>query len=242
MADSFSLDLANRKSRLQHHIKALATPQIGILFVNLHSQTGRSKYRVTETAKSLSCLCNPDVNFTHHSTMCLHRCLTSPSVKIPSDIHAKVNWCPIPQHELKLSQYHAYVLTDSDCPFLIRFIMNHDSGFIIGIAMIFCQNSNRTYIGSANRKIDIFKITCKVLLCVEVGLIIRKHLSWNQTLCIPYSANLKLLYQTSCISARWSASSANHHIWHTGTWLRGDHSGKCCSISCNSVVLQVTNC
>ena len=24
-------------------------------------------------------------------------------------------------------------------------MMNHDSGFIIGIAMIFCQNSNRTY-------------------------------------------------------------------------------------------------
>ena len=25
------------------------------------------------------------------------------------------------------------------------FIVNHDSGFIIGIAMIFCKNSNRTY-------------------------------------------------------------------------------------------------
>ena len=96
-------------------------------------------------------------------------------------------------------------------------------------------------LGSANRKIDIFKITSKILLCVEVGLI-QKTLSWNQILCIPYSANLKLLYQTSCISARWSASFADHHIWHTGTWLRGEHSGKCCSISCNSVVLQVTNC
>ena len=96
-------------------------------------------------------------------------------------------------------------------------------------------------VGSTNRKIDIFKITCKVLLCVEVGLI-KKTLSWNQILCIPYSANLKLVYQTSCISARWSASFADHHIWHTDTWLRGEHSGKYCSISCNSVVLQAANC
>ena len=98
-----------------------------------------------------------------------------------------------------------------------------------------------THLGSANRKIDIFKITCKVLLCVEAGLI-KKKLSWNQILCIPYSANLKLLYQTSCISARWSMSFADRNIWHTDTWLRGEHSGKCCSMSCNSVVLQVTNC
>ena len=88
------------------------------------------------------------------------------------------------------------------------------------------SNISCTLIGSANRKIDIFKITCKVLLCVEVGLI-KKTLSWNQILCIPYSVNLKLLYQTSCISARWSASFADHHIWHTDTWLRGEHSGKC---------------
>ena len=25
-----------------------------------------------------------------------------------------------------------------------------------------------------------------------------------------------------------------HHIPHTGTWLRGKHSGKCYSIPCNS--------
>ena len=35
-----------------------------------------------------------------------------------------------------------------------------------------------TTLGSANRKIDIFKITCKVLLCVEVGLI-KKTLAWQ---------------------------------------------------------------
>ena len=69
--------------------------------------------------------------------------------------------------------------------------------------------------------------------------IIRKTLAWYQILCIPYSTNLKILYQTS---ARWSASSADHHIWHTGTWLRGEYSGKYCSMSCNSIVLQVTNC
>ena len=85
----------------------------------------------------------------------------------------------------------------------------------------------------------MFKITCKVLSCVGVGLI-KKTLVWYQILCIPYSANLQVPYQTSCISAIWSASSTDHHIWHTDTWLRGDHSSKCCGISCNSVVLQVT--
>ena len=68
------------------------------------------------------------------------------------------------------------------------------------------------------RKIDIFKLTCKVLSCVGVGLI-KKTLAWYQIMCIPNSTNPKILYQTSCVSARWSASSANHHIWHTGTWL-----------------------
>ena len=33
-------------------------------------------------------------------------------------------------------------------------------------------------VGSANQKIDIFKITCKVLLCVGVGLI-KKTLAWQ---------------------------------------------------------------
>ena len=44
--------------------------------------------------------------------------------------------------------------------------------------------SPKPMVGSANRRIDIFKITCKVLLCVGVGLI-KKTLSWNQILCIP---------------------------------------------------------
>ena len=41
-----------------------------------------------------------------------------------------------------------------------------------------------------------------------------------------------------CVSARWSTSSNYHHIWHTGTWLREDHSGKFYRKSCNPVVLQ----
>jgi len=36
-------------------------------------------------------------------------------------------------------------LTVGERNIYICLIMNHDSGFIIGIAMIFCQNSNRTY-------------------------------------------------------------------------------------------------
>jgi len=66
-------------------------------------------------------------------------------------------------------------------------------------------------LGSANRKIDIFKITCKVMSCVGAGLI-KKILVWYQ---IPYSTNLKILYQTSCILARWSVSSVDHHILGT---------------------------
>ena len=40
---------------------------------------------------------------------------------------------------------------------------------------------------SANRKIDIFKITCKVLSCVGVGLI----KAWQQILCIPYCLKIE---------------------------------------------------
>ena len=45
-------------------------------------------------------------------------------------------------------------------------------------------------VGSANQKIDIFKITCKVLFCVGVGLI-KKTLMWQQIPCIPCSGNIK---------------------------------------------------
>ena len=48
-------------------------------------------------------------------------------------------------------------------------------------------------VGSASQKIDIFKITCKALLCIGVGLI-KKTLVWYQILCIPYSTNLKILH------------------------------------------------
>ena len=37
-------------------------------------------------------------------------------------------------------------------------------------------------VGSTNQKIDIFKITCKVLLCVGMGLI-KKTLAWQQIPC-----------------------------------------------------------
>ena len=49
-------------------------------------------------------------------------------------------------------------------------------------------------LGSANRKIDIFKITCKVLLCVGVGLI-KKTLAWQQIPCIPCSGKIEKYLQ-----------------------------------------------
>ena len=53
---------------------------------------------------------------------------------------------------------------------------------------------------------------------------------------------LKIPYQNLFISARWSTSfNVSPYILHTGTLLRGEHSGRCCSISCNSVMLQATN-
>ena len=42
-------------------------------------------------------------------------------------------------------QYKHKILAISLEAHIWQIIMNHDSGFIIGIAMIFCQNSNRTY-------------------------------------------------------------------------------------------------
>ena len=60
-------------------------------------------------------------------------------------------------------------------------------------------------VGSANRKIDIFKIIHKLLLCVGVGLI-KKTLTWQQIPCIPCSGNLKKLLRI------------NHfHLWHSDT-------------------------
>ena len=41
---------------------------------------------------------------------------------------------------------------------------------------------------------------------------------------------LDSLFKNAWISARWSTRLDSHHIPHTGTWLRGEHSGKCCSI------------
>jgi len=90
-------------------------------------------------------------------------------------------------------------------------------------------------IGSASQKINILKIICKVLSCVGVGLI-KKTLLWQQIFFIPCSGNLENCYQNPFISARWSTSFNVHHILHTGIWLKGENSGKCCSISCISFV------
>ena len=49
-------------------------------------------------------------------------------------------------------------------------------------------------LGSANRKIDIFKITCKALLCVGVGLI-KKILAWQQIPCNPCSGKIEKYLQ-----------------------------------------------
>ena len=57
------------------------------------------------------------------------------------------------------------------------------------------------YIGSVNQKIDIFKITCKVLLCVGVSLI-KKTLAWQQILCITCSEKIEKYLQI-CIYLRW---------------------------------------
>ena len=71
---------------------------------------------------------------------------------------------------------------------------------------------------------------------------LRKEHCLQQTRLQYWTAKIWLiLYNDACISARWSTSLDAYHILHTDTWLRGEHSGKCCSISCNSVVFQVTN-
>ena len=57
-----------------------------------------------------------------------------------------------------------------------------------------------TTVGSANQKIDMFKITCKVLLCVGVGLI-KKTLVWQQIPCIPCSRKIKKYLQIEPFSA-----------------------------------------
>ena len=54
-------------------------------------------------------------------------------------------------------------------------------------------------IGSTNRKIDIFKITCKVLLCVGVGLI-KKTLAWKIP-CIRCSGKIEKYLQIELFSA-----------------------------------------
>ena len=55
-------------------------------------------------------------------------------------------------------------------------------------------------VGSANRKIDIFKTICKVLLCVGVGLI-KKTLTRQQIPCIPCSGNIEKYLQIEPFTA-----------------------------------------
>ena len=116
------------------------------------------------------------------------------------------------------------------------------SYFIIACTNVYCKVMMQClYYGPQTKKIDILKINCKVFSYVEVGLI-KKTLSWQQISRIPCSRNLKICYQNPCIPTRWSMSFNVRHILHTGAWLRGEHSGKCYGISCNSIMLQVTNC
>ena len=53
------------------------------------------------------------------------------------------------------------------------------------------------------------------------------------------SGNLENSLSKSMYLSQWSTSFEFnvHHIPHTGTWLRGEQSGKCCSISYNSIML-----
>jgi len=55
-------------------------------------------------------------------------------------------------------------------------------------------------LGSTNQKIDIFKITCRVLLCLGVGLI-KKTLAWQQILCITCSGKIEKYLQIESFSA-----------------------------------------
>jgi len=67
------------------------------------------------------------------------------------------------------------------------------------IALLFRLSSNVVYkmkhIGRVRKpKIDIFKITCKMLLCVGVGLI-KKTLAWQKIPCIPCSGKIEKYLQ-----------------------------------------------
>ena len=105
----------------------------------------------------------------------------------------------------------------------------------------FCPKIQKLYslaiVWSANQQINIIKIACKVLSCVGA----RKLYHGSKFHAFLVVEILKIRSQNPCISARWSTSFNVHHILHIGTWLRCEHSSKCCSVSCNSVVLRVIN-
>ena len=77
---------------------------------------------------------------------------------------------------------------------------------------------NWTSLGSTNQKIDILKITRKVLSCVGVALS-RKHYYGSKFHAFFVVEISKICYQIPCISARWSTSFKVYHILHTGSWL-----------------------
>ena len=63
------------------------------------------------------------------------------------------------------------------------------------------SNEEKTLeLGSTNRKINVFKITCKVMLCLGVGLI-KKTLAWQQIPCIPCSGKIEKYLQIDQFSA-----------------------------------------
>ena len=92
------------------------------------------------------------------------------------------------------------------------------------------------YVGSASPK-NLYPQNN--LFCLGVGLI-KKTPLWQQILCIPCSGNV----ENSLSKSMYLSQMVNElqcFTLHTGTWLRGEHSGNFCGISCNSVVLQATN-
>ena len=74
--------------------------------------------------------------------------------------------------------------------------------------------------------------------------LIKKILLWQQISCIPSSENLGKFASKIHASRPDGQRASMFTIFCTqvATWLRREQSGKCCSISCNSIMLLVTNC
>ena len=102
-----------------------------------------------------------------------------------------------------------------------------------------CWNHHRSAkndaISKIYKKLLIYlQRTCLLSLGRSIGL----QQTMQQT---ATSENSLTFGKNMCVSARWFASCDDHHILHTGTWLRDDHPGKCSSKSCYTVKFQVAN-